>query len=297
MVGLGSRVSVGIDIGAAALRGVALRQRGGLYEVIAATETVRTPNHPVPTLLDVERLIQALQRQGFDAKSAVIAAPSDRLANAIVELPPRSSGAPIDVLAGAELNKNVPGDLEVFVWDLPTGRHAKANEYLAIGFPHAAANELMSPFLQAGLTVEAIEPEMTALQRVTGANGRLVLDAGMRGLRIYAYDGNNTLFFRHIELASEAVDSERVRTSVTGTIDYVAERFPTLEEASVIVLGHPGQADRVATMLKRDYDTAIVRELHTELVLPEWLHDSGIGARWAPAIGLAARPAVAGVAA
>jgi len=297
MVGFGDQVSVGIDIGASALRGVALRQRGGHFEVLAAAESIRTPNHPVPTLLDVERLIQALQRQGFNPKSAVIAAPSDRLANAIVELPPRSSGAPIDVLAGAELNKNVPGELEVFVWDLPPGRHAKANEYLAIGFPHAAANELMSPFLQAGLTIEAIEPEMTALQRVTGANGRLVLDAGMRGLRIYAYDGSNALFFRHIELANEAVDSDRVRTSVTGTIDYVADRFPTLEEASVIVLGNPGQADRVSTMLKHEYDTSIVRDLRTELEFPEWLRDSGIGPRWEPAIGLAARPAAVGVAA
>ncbi len=297
MLSAGSPVTVGIDIGATVLRGVALRQRGSTHEVLAAVETVRAPNHPVPTLLDVERLIHALQRQGVETRSVVIVAPSDRLANAIMELPPRSSGAPIETLARTELNKNVTGDLEVFVWDLPPGRNARASEYLAIGLAHSVAMELMAPFLQAGLTVEAIEPEVTALERITGANARIILDVGTRSLCIYAYEASRTLFFRHVELSGDALDSDRVRAVMTGTIDYVAARFPALEDGSVFVLGDDQQIERIAATLLREYDTEIQRELQHNLRLPAWLGDTKLDARWTTAIGLATRPQQAEVAA
>lgn len=288
---LGDSVTVGVDIGARTLRAVALRQLGGSYELIAAAESVRAPNHPVPTQLDVERLAQAIERQGYVVRDVVLGAPSDRLAGAIIELPPRSSGAPIETLAKAELSKTVQGELEAFVWDLPPSRRARASEYLAIGLPHATAHELMAPFTKAGLDVVAIEPESSALQRITGANGRVVFDAGARGVRVYAFEGEATLFVRNVELGGDTIDSDRVRTSLSGTIDYIAERFPSLEEASLIVLGEERQSERLSEFLLSEYETTIVREPLIDVRLPSWLADAPLGARWATALGLAARTA------
>jgi len=285
---LKNRTSIGVDIGVRTLRAVALSHEGNAFRLRAMVETVRTPNHPVPTRQDVERLLHALERQGIDARRISLAVPPDRLASAIVELPPRSSGAPIETLAQAELTKGAPGGLEVFIWDLPPGRRARASEYFAIGLQHEAANELLLPFTQCGLDVDHLEPEATALQRITGQNNRVVFMAGARNIGIYAFDTSSTLFMRTIELAGESVESDRVHTSLVGTIDYLAERFPMLEEASVIVLGEPKASDRLSASLLLEYETTVVRELRVDIRSTGWLADFDLDTRWATAIGLAA---------
>lgn len=285
---LKNRTSIGVDIGVRTLRAVALSHEGNAFRLRAMVETVRTPNHPVPTRHDVERLLHALERQGIDARRISLAVPPDRLASAIVELPPRSSGAPIETLAQAELTKGAPGGLEVFIWDLPPGRRARASEYFAIGLQHEAANELLLPFTQCGLDVDHLEPEATALQRITGQNNRVVFMAGARNIGIYAFDTSSTLFMRTIELAGESVESDRVHTSLVGTIDYLAERFPMLEEASVIVLGEPKASDRLSASLLLEYETTVVRELRVDIRSTGWLADFDLDTRWATAIGLAA---------
>lgn len=287
-------VTIGVDIGARTLRAVALRPEGNAFRLVAAAETARTPNHPIPTALDVERLAQALERQGQNARSIVLAAPADRVASAVVELPPRSSGAPIEMLAKAEMAKNVPGESEVSVFDLPPGRRARVSEYLAIALPHASALELLTPFTQSGITVDAIEPEGSALLRITGSNSRVVLEAGNRGVRIHAFEPGGALFVRSIETQGESVESERIRTSIIGTIDYLAERFPVLEEASVFVLGDLRQGDRLAELLTREFEADVLRGPVASVLAVDWLEGLDACRRWPIALGLAMRTAGVG---
>ena len=282
-------IRVGVDIGKRTLRAVALSPEGNAYRLHAMVETVRAPNHPVPTCQDVERLLQSFERQEIDLRRISLAIPPDRLMNAIVELPPRSSGAPIETLAQAELGKGGDGQQEVHVWDLPPGRRARVSEYFAIGLSHTSANELLAPFVQTGIEVECLEPEASALQRITGANNRVVFLAGARTIGIYAYESASTLFMRTIDLAGESPDSDRVRTSLMGTVDYLAERFPMLEEASVVVLGDPAGTECLATALQREYETVVERELRVDIRPVGWLADHEFDTRWATAIGLASR--------
>lgn len=277
----------GVDIGERTLRAAAVRSNGARHHLVAAAETQRTLNHPIPTQADVERLIRAMQRQSYEMRHVTIASPADQLFSAIVELPPRNSGAPVETLAKAELAKNVQGDLESYLWDLPQGRLTKACEYLAVGLSHTTANELIAPFERAGLTVDSIEPPSAALQRLTGANNRLVFDAGRRGVRIHAYEGTSTLFMRNYALTSETIESERMRANITGTIDYLIARFPALENASVVVLGDPVQADHLAAMLIEEYETTVAREMFLDLHAAPWLSDVYSSSEWAVAIGLA----------
>ena len=287
-------VTIGVDIGAGTLRAVALRPEGNAFRLLAAAETARTPNHPVPSALDVERLAQALERQGQNARSIVLAAPADRVASAVVELPPRSSGAPIEMLAKAEMAKNLPGDSEVSVFDLPPGRRVRVSEYLAIALSHASASELLSPFTQSGITVDAIEPEGSALQRITGSNSRVVLETGSRGVRIHAFEPGGALFVRCIETQGESIESDRIRTSIIGTIDYLAERFPVLEEASVFVLGDQRQGNRLAELLTREFEAEVMREPIANVLPVDWLESLDACRRWPIALGLAMRPAGVG---
>lgn len=278
---------VGVDIGARTLRAVALQSTGSRHHILGAAETLRAPNHPVPTQADVERLIRAMQRQSIEMRSIKLAAPPDQLMSAIVELPPRSSGAPIETLAQAELQKNAEGHLEAHIWDLPPSRFSKATEYLAVGLPHSLAVELLTPFELSGLNVESIEPASAALQRVTGANSRVVFDVGSRGVRIYAYEGNSTLFVRNYDISNDTIDSDRTRASLTGSIDYLADRFPALENASVIVVGEPEYCERLSGLLLQEYETAVNKSMLIDLQSESWLSDVAKNSRFAVAIGLA----------
>ena len=283
-------VSVGIDVGCNTLRAIALKSTGTAHEVIAAAETRRTPNHAYPIQLDVQRLVNGLHRQGLDLGHVTLSASPERLACAIIELPPRSSGAPVESLAAAEIAKNVSGPFESCLWDLPDAPRQSASEYLTAALSHADASLLIEPFEAEGVFVDSIEPEATALGRVTGSNNRLVLDMGRRGIRMYAYEGKNLLFARNLARNSETDRADRVYADVVRTIDYLAARFPCLEEASVVVLGKPAEYTAIRDQILSEFEAEVTDAMPIELAPKPWLRDVNFDAQWATALGLALRP-------
>jgi len=91
-----------------------------------------------------------------------------------LELPPRSSAAPLEQLARLELaraHRCGPDAFEMGCWDLPpvaagqSARAGKGTTVMAVGYPHAAANALLDAFESAGLLVEAIDAAPCALAR------------------------------------------------------------------------------------------------------------------------------------
>jgi len=293
MMGIGSmkQDTVGVDVGRDTLRAVALRSTGAGHIVLAAAETRRTPNHPCPIERDVQRLMYAMERQGFSIKNITLGAPPDRLACAVMELPPRSSGAPIDSLADAELAKSVPGSFESSMWDLPDAPRQSASEYFAVALSHTHAMDLISPFENEGIVVGTIEPEMTAIGRVTGGNNRLVLDIGRRGVRMYAFEGKKILFARNLPHSAESGISAGAFTGVVGTIDYLAGRFPCLEHATVVVLGKPSEYETIREQILREFEADITNTMPIDLTPAPCLTGVDFDAQWATAIGLALRPA------
>jgi hypothetical protein len=287
---LKNKLAVGIDIGCTTLRAAALCSIGTRHEVVAAAETQRTPNHPCPIQLDVQRLIFGLQRQGLSLNHVILGAPPDNVASAVVELPPRTSGAPIESLADAEISKNVKGPFESALWDLPDAPRQSAAEYLTLAYSHSDAADLVAPFESEGLFIDAIEPEVAALSRVTGGNNRLVLDMGRRGIRMYAYEGKNILFSRNLERSDESDISSRSYSEVVRTIDYLAARFPCLENATVIVLGRPSEYAAIRDEILSEFEADITDTMPIELIPRPWLKSVAFDTQWATAIGLALRP-------
>lgn len=296
MMPIRNKFSVGIDVGSDTLRAVALRHHGVKCEIIAAVESGRTPNHPHPTQLDVQRLVHAMERQGVRIHDAVIGAPSDRLMSSMIELPPRSSGAPIDSLAKAEIAKSIHGSFESYIWDLPESPRQKVTEYFAIAYSHEDAHELLAPFEAEGITISAIEPELTALARVTGSNNRVVLDIGGRGARLYAYARSSVLFARCNPRAEISPDPTSIVRGFMGTIDYLVNRFPDLEDATVVVLGQPHLYEEVKQELLKEFDADVTNKLVVDLTSSSQLQNYSFDSRWASTIGLATRHAVKEVA-
>jgi Tfp pilus assembly PilM family ATPase len=123
---------------------------------------------------EARKLSDILVRAGFEGNRLVVAAPPKALLQSVLELPPRSSSAPLDQLARLELGRAHRCAADVFemgCWDLPpvaagqSARAGKGTTVMAVGYPHAAANALLDAFESAGLLVEAIDAAPCALAR------------------------------------------------------------------------------------------------------------------------------------
>lgn len=131
---------------------------------------------------DARRLVEAIRCGPFRGRSAVLAVGPEKLLTGILELPPRSSGAPVDQLAMSELARRNGADvqaMEMSCWDLPSPARAANRTYvMAVACPHADADSLLDVVEKAGLDVLAVETQATAAAR---ACGRLLDDISGTG--------------------------------------------------------------------------------------------------------------------
>jgi len=117
----------------------------------------------------VARLDGALRAAGFQGETLILAAPSAALLSQSLELPPKSSGAPIEALAIAEMARACrmePGTLETAMWETPGGGRAGVSNLLAMGMDHASASHLLSAFDHSSMTPITIDASPAALGRL-----------------------------------------------------------------------------------------------------------------------------------
>jgi Tfp pilus assembly PilM family ATPase len=192
-----TRTPIGIDVGSRAVKAVQFgRQRwgDGSWQVVAATQIPRSevsqggagpvtsgPGQSAPAAMqsrplapeDVRRLAGTLERQGFTGSDVVLAVPTDRLSTSVIDLPPRSSQAPLEQIARMELaraQKCAPDSFEMGCWDLPAAARAtKATPVMAVACQHADATAILDPFESEGLNVCALDVRPAALARACAA--------------------------------------------------------------------------------------------------------------------------------
>jgi Tfp pilus assembly PilM family ATPase len=170
------RTPIGLDIGDRGIRAVQLEPSGAGLRIVAAASAPRplsaapgAAGSDEPTALDLEGLPQLLDRNGFVGNRVVLAAPSALLLQSVLELPPRSSNAPIEQLARLEMarvHRCGPETFEMGCWDLPASNPTdKGTHLMAVGLPHARSEGLLDLFDAVGLRVEAIDVAACALAR------------------------------------------------------------------------------------------------------------------------------------
>lgn len=189
------RSPIGIDIGRTAIGAVQVSSRGERCRVEAAAVLDRPPaadtGVTLPTPDEAGRLCDVLYRQGFTGRRITLAVPDHRLLTAILELPPRESGAPIEQLAKVELSrvhKREPGSLEMACWDIPApARPGDGSHIMAAACAHEDAGPLLDIFESAGLTVVALDSRPWAMTRAcrsllsSAQNVSAILDLGEAG--------------------------------------------------------------------------------------------------------------------
>ena len=124
------------------------------------------------TAAEVRRLAGTLERQGFAGDDVVLAVPGERLHSSMLELPPRSSNAPLEQIARMELARAfrfAPDSFEMGCWDLPAAARAtKQTPVMAVACTHADEAALMDPFEAEGMNVCALDVKAAAHARACG---------------------------------------------------------------------------------------------------------------------------------
>ena len=182
-----NRSAIGVDVGTRTVKAVQLgRDRWGTggWRVTAAAEVPRDdaaqpaadaqgkPPARASSALspaEVRRLVGTLERQNFCGAEVVLAAPGEKMVSSMLELPPRSSQAPIEQIARMEVaraHRFAPDSFEMGCWDLPAAARAtKQTPVMAVACTHADAAAVMDPFEAEGLHVSALDVRAAALAR------------------------------------------------------------------------------------------------------------------------------------
>ena len=163
------RTPIGIDVGERTVKAVQLSRQPGGWRIEAAATMSRGGSSSGLDAGDLHRLRESLGRQGFDGNSIILSVPGGDLLTGILELPPRSSDAPIDQLARSELSRmhkcDGPG-FEVACWDLPAPtRAANSTFVMAVGCKHDDADRLLDLFEGEGFEVGCLGTHATAVAR------------------------------------------------------------------------------------------------------------------------------------
>lgn len=219
---------IGLDIGSRCVKAVQLvRGRAGLGLAAAACIDRAAPGAPF-TALEAESIRAVLDRQGFVGTRVVACAPTASLLTSVMDLPPRSSGAPLEHIARVELARShgcAPGDLEMAWWELPAGTRAmEGTNVFAVALRHAEANGLLDALEAAGLTADALDSGLLALARLCKEAGGVtvtgLLDLGVTGATIAVLHGQKLVYQRTLQdsglgtLHAQLIDSLRIEPEV-----------------------------------------------------------------------------------
>lgn len=161
-----SRPLIGVDFGARQIKAVqAARSRGGAP--LSACLTRRAVGG-APDGAEVARLTEVLMRQGFQGRSVALTAPVDRLMSLVLDMPPRDSGAPYDVIASQEFARQqqlTAGSFELAWWDVPRPVRSNSSKVMAVGCTHADSEPLLDAFERGGFDVALVDSGQCASVR------------------------------------------------------------------------------------------------------------------------------------
>jgi Tfp pilus assembly PilM family ATPase len=198
---------IGIDLSGRTIRAAQLSGRPPAHRLSAWAQVPRRAEASMQD--EAARLAGVLERQGFIGRTAVLAVPDLSLLTAVLDLPPRSSGAPVDQIALAEvshMHRRDPASLELACWDLPLPtRGQEQSQAMAAACPHTDAEALLDAFEAAGFDIEALDVRAVALARACKALWApepaftAVVDAGWDSALLSVVAGGVVIFERSLE--------------------------------------------------------------------------------------------------
>lgn len=242
---------IGLDIGGRTIRAAQGRPEGIGREALRTARIERplpadAGTWREPDATELGRLAAALARRGFEGECVRIAVPRSMLVMESLELPPRSSGAPIEKLARIELaraHRLSPDELECAVWDLPTpARGGDLSHVVACGIRRTDGERLAATVAAAGMIVSGIDLRSWSVARAVGLIDQPGI--GARALIDIAWDACTlAVTHRGVLVFKRSVDDGALR-NLLGT---VAERLKIGLDAVESALDENLWRDRAAS--------------------------------------------------
>lgn len=219
----GKHSPIGLDIGARWIKALQISRTGRDEQVCAAVRLRRAAATPELGHDEADALLGVLHRRGFVGSRAVLSASHEKLVRHAFELPPRDSGAPVAMLARAELARTGridPNAMEMCWWETPacarSTRGGAAAEsggggpggapVYALGMSHADAGVLVDTLEDAGLAVVAIDAPTTACARAAAQSpqypalgGLILVEIGWSTVCIAAFAEGVPVYERLLE--------------------------------------------------------------------------------------------------
>ncbi|MBY0112669.1 MAG: hypothetical protein K2Y21_07600 [Phycisphaerales bacterium] len=206
---IGARLGlIGVEISPQSVRLAQLRFEGAKASLHALAEFTRLAETS-PLEAEAERIAGVLRRRGFVGVRLAVCLGPEQILSAEMELPPVSSGAPIEQLAAAEFARAFKQDaaaLEVAVWEIPVpARQHGAATCMANACSHETSGAIVAAFDRVGLDVRRVEPREMALARaclpkLAGAGAiTLLVSLRLRGSRLLAVHNNTVVLDRPLE--------------------------------------------------------------------------------------------------
>ena len=159
---------IGLDVGKRLVKAVQLGKSHGKPIVTATAVVGRVrPDTPVDTE-EAQRIRRVLAQQGFVGRRVVLATPSEQLMSSVIDMPPKDSGAPYDLITKQEfarLQRQQPGGFEVCWWEVPRPARSSTTKVMAVGCAHTDSEPVIEAFTNCGLEVVALDAGVCAAVR------------------------------------------------------------------------------------------------------------------------------------
>lgn len=162
---------IGLDIGMARVNALQLVYERSGGRILAWASFPRSSPGEALSPAEGERIARVLWRHGFRGQEVIVGVGAPALVLSTLELPPRSSNAPIEQIARVEVARSMrPEDaargFELATWDLPAPAQASSATHLtAAALPHSVAEHMLDALEAGGLSPIAVEPFPCALVR------------------------------------------------------------------------------------------------------------------------------------
>ncbi len=170
-----ARISpIGLDIGAAEVRAVQLCRHPTGDRALCSGVFPRMAGPGPSRPLDADEaawIAGVLRRRGFVGNRVSVFAPHGSCSAQIVDLPDRGSGAPVEVIARAEVARSrrcAPDRFELASWYLP--QRGRGERGLAVACERTELEGMLDALESAGMVPVGVDLEEMALARVCGAD-------------------------------------------------------------------------------------------------------------------------------
>lgn len=227
---------IGIDVGSAWIKAAQISRARRGWRLHACAAFPRLSSAEPASEEEFHRLVEVLERRGFQATDVVVGAPREVLHTAVLDLPPRASGAPIEQICEAEMVRMFrlpPEAFEMFAWEMPSASpRIKSTQMLASAMVCDDAEDFIRRCESAGLQILAIdlasEATARAVQTQCAAEGELtvLLDLGASGVDMLIFRSGECVYQRWLEHSgsSEIIAAMQSRLGIAPAIGEILMR-------------------------------------------------------------------------